>query len=59
MALLIRVDPSLAAPGFWFGGTLYGVGLVVGPGGGAPRTPENFENFKKKFLKKIAKNGLF
>ena len=29
------------------GGTFQGVGLVGGPGGGAPRTPENFENFQK------------
>ena len=36
-----------------------GSGLVGGPGGGAPRTPENFRNFAKKFLKKIAKNFVF
>ena len=35
------------------------VGLAGGPGGGAPRTPENFRKFAKKFLKKIAKNAIF
>ena len=39
---------SAAAPGFRFGGEHFrGVGLVGGTGGGAPRTPENFENFQK------------
>ena len=30
-----------------------------GPGGGAPRTPENFRKFAKNVLKKIVKNALF
>ena len=36
-----------------------GFGLVGGPGGGAPRTAENFRNFAKKFPKEIAKNVVF
>ena len=31
----------------------------MGSGGGAPRTPENFRKFAKKFLKKIEKKELF
>ena len=29
--------------------SVLGVGLVGGPGGGAPRTPDNFENLQKNF----------
>ena len=32
-----------------------GSGLVGGPGGGAPRTPENFRKFAKKFRRKLQK----
>ena len=42
-----------------FGG-FKGMACLVGdPGGGAPRTPENFRKFAKKFLKKIAKRHYF
>ena len=41
------------------GGFKVMAGLVGGPGGGAPRTPENFRKFAKKFIKKIAKKELF
>ena len=34
-------------------------GLVGGPGGGAPRTPENFRKFEKKFSEENCKNALF
>ena len=34
-------------------------GIVGGPGGGAPWTPENFQKFSKIFLKKIAKMHYF
>ena len=45
--LPVKYICSAAPPGFRFGGTFYGVGIVGGPGGGAPQTPENFENFQK------------
>ena len=51
---------SVAYAGKNFGGGFKVLaGLVGGPGGGAPRTPENFRKFAKNFLKKIAKNALF
>ena len=34
-------------------------GLVGGPGGGAPRTPENFRKFAKNFFEENGKNALF
>ena len=40
------------------GGNILGGRPRRGSGGGAPRTPENFEIFQK-IVKKIAKNGLF
>ena len=53
------VDPRepVAYAGKKFGGGVQGrrSGLVGGPGGGAPRTPENFGKFAKKFPKKFAK----
>ena len=37
------------------GGDILGVGLVGGPRGGAPRTPENLRKFSKNFLRKSQK----
>ena len=34
-------------------------GLVGGPGGGAPRPPENVRKFAKDFLKKISRIHYF
>ena len=39
---------------FGFGDTL-GVGLVVGPVGSAPHTPEDFLKISKNFLRKLIK----
>ena len=51
---------SLAPAGFWFGETLYGVGLYGGQGAEPPPgTLENFRKFAKRFRKKIAKIALF
>ena len=36
-----------------------GSGLVGGPGGGAPRTPENFRKFAKNSLRKLQKYCIF
>ena len=49
----------MAYAGKNFGGFKVMAGLVGGPGGGAPRKPENFRKFAKKFLKKIAKMNYF
>ena len=38
---------------------LYGCRPRRGSGGGAPRTPDTFRKFAKKYLRKIAQNELF
>ena len=42
-----------------FQGVKVMAGLVGGPGAEPPDTRELSKNFKRKFLKKIAKNGIF
>ena len=51
---------NIAAPPefrFW-GGDILGGRLVGGPGCGAPRTPENFENFQKKISQENCKKWI-
>ena len=49
----------MAYAGKKFGGFKVMAGFVGGSVCGAPRKPEKFRKFAKKFLKKIAKNELF
>ena len=49
----------VAYPGFWFGGTLLGVGLVGVRGERSPPDAGEFSKIFKKFPRKIAKKALF
>ena len=58
-AFTILQNSGVRRKKFRGGGFKVMAGLVGGTGGGAPRTPENFRKFAKKFLKKIAKIHYF